>query len=80
MDPKQWKELNVGIPLEPQKQKEPEEAGEQVPAEGRPEALNDVTGQSGGQRTEVGAPYNGLGDVQRGQRTAYNEKSGRPRK
>lgn len=80
MDLKEWKERSVGIPLDPAKQKDPEAAGERVPAEGRSEALNDITGQSGGQRTEVGVPYDGSGDVQRGQRTAYLGKKGRPRK
>jgi hypothetical protein len=68
MDPKEWKNLSVGIPLDPAKQKDPEEDGDRVPAEGRSEELNDVTGQHGGQRTEVGVPYDGSGDVQRGQR------------
>lgn len=80
MDPKEWKERSLGIPVDPAKQKDPEEEGERVPAEGRREALNDVTEQSGGQRTEVGPPYDGSGDVQRGQRDAYNKKSARPKK
>jgi hypothetical protein len=80
MDPKEWKDRSMGIPLDPEKQKDPEEEGERVPAEGRREALNDITEQHGGQRTEVGVPYDGSGDVQRGQRDAYNEKSDRSKK
>jgi hypothetical protein len=80
MDPKEWKERSMGIPLDPAKQKDPEEAGERVPAEGRSEELNDVTGQHGGQRSEVGVPYDGSGDVQRGQHDAYDEKNGQHRK
>ena len=76
MDPKEWKERSMGIPLDPAKQKDPDEDGDRVPAEGRSEELNDVTGQHGGQRTEVGVPYDGSGDVQRGQRDEFNEKSG----
>jgi hypothetical protein len=74
MDPKEWKEHSVGMPLDPAKQKEPDEE-DQLPEEGGREALTDVTGQSGGQRSEVGVPYDGSGDVQRGQRDAYNEES-----
>ena len=80
MDPKEWKERSVGIPVDPAKQKDPEEDGDRVPAEGSQEALNDVTGQNGGQRTEVGRPYDGSGDVQSGQRDAYSEKSDRHKK
>ena len=68
MDPKEWKNRSMGIPLDPAKQKDPEEDGDRVPAEGRSEELNDVTGQNGGQRSEVGVPYDGSGDVQSGQR------------
>jgi len=78
MDPKEWKERSMGIPLDPAKQKDPEEDGDRVPAEGRSEELNDVTGQHGGQRTEVGVPYDGSGDVQRGQRDKIQED--RPKK
>jgi hypothetical protein len=78
MDPKEWKERSMGIPLDPAKQKDPEEDGDRVPAEGRSEELNDVTGQHGGQRTEVGVPYSGAGDVQRGKRDAMQEE--RPKK
>lgn len=79
MDPKEWKERSMGIPLDPAKQKDPEEDGERVPAEGRSEELNDITGQHGGQRTEVGVPYDGSGDVQRGQRDEIQE-GGSPKK
>lgn len=68
MDPKEWKNRSMGIPLDPAKQKDPEEDGDRVPAEGRSEELNDVTGQHGGQRSEVGVPYDGSGDVQSGTR------------
>jgi hypothetical protein len=80
MDPKEYMERSVGVPLDPEKQKDPEDAEGRVPAEGSREALNDVTGQNGGQRTEVGVPYDGSGDVQSGQRDAYNEKSDRQKK
>jgi len=79
MDPKEWKERSMGIPLDPAKQKDPEEDGDRVPAEGRSEELNDITGQHGGQRTEVGVPYDGSGDVQRGQRDEIQE-GGSPKK
>ncbi|HLL05355.1 MAG TPA: hypothetical protein VK539_32600 [Myxococcaceae bacterium] len=79
MDPKEWKERSMGIPLDPAKQKDPDEDGDRVPAEGRSEELNDVTGQHGGQRTEVGVPYDGSGDVQRGQRDEIQE-GGSPKK
>ena len=57
MDKKEWLNRPMGIPVDPEKQKDPEEEGDRVPAEGRPEQLNDVTEQNGGQRTEVGVPY-----------------------
>jgi hypothetical protein len=66
------------IPLDSAKQKDPEEDGDRVPAEGRSEELNDVTRQHGGQRTEVGVPYSGAGDMQRGKRDAMQEE--RPKK
>ncbi|MDY7227438.1 hypothetical protein [Hyalangium rubrum] len=75
MDPKEWKERSVGMPLDPAKQEDPEEEGERLPGDGGREALTDLSDQNGGQRSEVGVPYNGAGDVQRGQRDAYNEKS-----
>ncbi len=78
MDPKEWKERSMGIPVDPAKQKDPEEDGDRVPAEGRSEELNDITGQHGGQRTEVGVPYDGSGDVQHGTRDAIQQD--RPKK
>jgi hypothetical protein len=72
MDPKEWKQRSVGMPLDPAKQKDPEEGD---PPEGGREALTDIGGDNGGQRTEVGVPYDGSGDVQRGQRDAYHEKN-----
>jgi hypothetical protein len=57
MDIKEWLNRPMGIPLDPEKQKDPEDAGDRVPAEGRAEELNDITGLQGGQRTEVGMPY-----------------------
>jgi hypothetical protein len=66
MDPKEWLKKPMGIPVDPAKQKDPEAAGDEVPAEGRREFLDDVTGQNGGQRSEVGVPYDGSGDVERG--------------
>ncbi len=58
MDPKDYLNRSMGIPLDPAKQKDPEEHGDRVPAEGRAEELNDITGQNGGQRSEVGNPWN----------------------
>jgi hypothetical protein len=72
MDPKDWLKKPMGIPVDPAKQKDPDEDGERAPAEGRREFLNDVTEQHGGQRTEVGVPYNGDGDVQRGREDRYS--------
>ena len=71
MDPNEWQKKSMGIPLDPAKQKDPEEAGDRVPAEGRREFLNGVDEQNGGQRTEVGAPYDGSGEVQRGRSGRY---------
>jgi len=80
MDPKDYLKRGAGIPLDPKKQKDPEADGERVPAEGRAEFLNDVTGQNGGQRTEVGVPWREGPELQRGQRDAYiaesNKKKG----
>jgi hypothetical protein len=53
MDKKEWLNRPMGIPVDPEKQKDPEDAGDRVPVEGRAERLNDVTGQNGGQRTDV---------------------------
>lgn len=80
MDPKEYLKRGAGIPLDPEKQKDPEEEGDRVPAEGRPEHLNDITEQHGGQRTEVELPWNGAPELQQGQRDAYNEKSDRKKK
>ena len=71
MDPNEWQKKSMGIPVDPAKQKDPDDAGDEVPAEGRREFLNDVTEQHGGQRTEVGVPYDGSGDVQRGKEGRY---------
>jgi hypothetical protein len=65
MDPKEWMERSVGIPVDPAAQREPDDAGEQ-PAQGGAESLTDLTTDGGGQRSEVGPPYDGTGDVQRG--------------
>ena len=65
MDPKEWMERSVGMPVDPAQQRDPAE-DEQLPAQGGADALNDVTGDGGGQRSEVGVPYDGRGDVQRG--------------
>jgi hypothetical protein len=66
---------SVGIPLDPAKQKDPEAAGDEVPAEGRAEHLNDITEQHGGQRTEVDIPWNGAPELQDEYRKEYDEKS-----
>jgi hypothetical protein len=71
MNQDEWKKRPMGIPLDPAVQKDPEEAGDTVPAEGRADFLNDITEQHGGQRTEVGAPYDGSGEVQRGKHGRY---------
>ncbi|WP_224361353.1 hypothetical protein [Hyalangium versicolor] len=78
MEPKEWKQRSVGMPLDPKKQKEPEEG--ELPGDGGRKALTDLSEQNGGQRSEVGVPYDGSGDVQRGQRDAFNEKSDRQKK
>ncbi|MCP3167026.1 hypothetical protein [Myxococcus qinghaiensis] len=77
MDPKEYLQKSLGIPLDPEKQKDPEADGDHVPAEGRAEFLNDVGGQDGGQRTEVGHPYDGEGDLQQGQRAEYLKRAER---
>jgi hypothetical protein len=77
MDPKDYLKKPLGIPLDPAKQKDPEEDGDRVPAEGRAEFLNDVTEQDGGQRTDVGPPYDGSGDLQQGQRAEYLQRAER---
>lgn len=80
MDPKEWKEREVGMPLDPAKQEDPEEDRDRLPGEGGKAALTDLSEQNGGQRTEVGVPYDGSGDVLRGQRDAYNEKRGQQKR
>jgi hypothetical protein len=72
MDPKDWLKKPMGIPVDPAKQKDPEADGDRAPAEGRREFLNDITEQHGGQRTEVGVPYDGSGEVQRGRKDRYS--------
>ncbi len=79
MDPKEWKERSVGIPLDPAKQEDPEE-GEQLPGDAGREALTDASQDNSGQRSDVGVPYDGSGNVQRGERDAYNEKDDREKK
>lgn len=76
MDKKEYLQRPMGIPLDPEKQKDPEEAGERVPAEGRPEFLNDVTGQDGGQRSEVEVPWRERG-LERGLSDEYDKHGGR---
>jgi hypothetical protein len=80
MDPKEWKERSVGMPLDPAKQEDPDEETDRLPGDGGKAALTDLSQQNGGQRTEVGPPYDSSGDVQSGQRDAYNEKSDREKK
>jgi hypothetical protein len=76
MDPKdEYLKRGAGIPLDPAKQKDPEEAGDEVPAEGRAEHLNDITQQHGGQRTEVDLPWKGAPELQEEYRRRYDEKS-----
>ncbi len=73
MDPKEWLKKPMGIPVDPAKQKDPEDTdGGRVPAEGSRAHLNDMTDHRAGQRTEVGVPYNGGGDVQRGRKDRYS--------
>ena len=76
MDEKEYLRKPMGIPLDPEKQKDPEDAGEHVPAEGRSEFLNDVTEQNGGQRSEVGVPYNDR-SLERGMSDEYDKHGGR---
>ncbi|QSQ22967.1 hypothetical protein JY651_49095 [Pyxidicoccus parkwayensis] len=66
---------SAGIPLDPAKQKDPEEAGDVVPAEGRAEHLNDIGEQQGGQRTEVELPWNGAPELEEQYRRDYDRKS-----
>ncbi|MBZ4335688.1 hypothetical protein NR800_22990 [Corallococcus interemptor] len=76
MDPKdEYLKKSAGIPLDPSKQKDPDEHGDTVPAEGRPEELNDVTGQNGGQRTDVDQPWNDTRHRHAGIRDQYSDDS-----
>lgn len=76
MDKKEWLKRPMGIPVDPNKQKDPEEHGDRVPAEGRAEHLNDVTEQNGGQRSEVGLPWNNTG-LETGLSDEYDKHGGR---
>jgi hypothetical protein len=78
MDTKEWLNRSMGIPVDPAKQKDPEQDGDRVPAEGRAEELNDVTGQNGGQRSEVGVPWHYTG-LERGLSNEYDKHGGRGR-
>ncbi|WP_375754644.1 hypothetical protein [Corallococcus exercitus] len=76
MDPKdEYLKKSAGIPLDPSKQKDPEEHGDRVPSEGRAEELNDVAGQNGGQRTEADEPWNDTRNRHDGIRDKYNADS-----
>jgi hypothetical protein len=76
MDPKdEYLKRSVGIPLDPAKQKDPEEAGDEVPAEGRAEYLNDISEQHGGQRTEASLPWNGTSEIHEEYRKKYDKSS-----
>ncbi|NOK17633.1 hypothetical protein [Corallococcus carmarthensis] len=76
MDPKdEYLKKSAGIPLDPERQKDPDEDGDRVPAEGRAEELNDVTGQNGGQRTDVDKPWNDARSRQDGIRDQYSDDS-----
>lgn len=81
MDPKDYLKTGAGIPLDPAKQKDPDEDGERVPAEGRSDFLNDVAEQNGGQRTDVKLPWEGTPELQDEHRREYdrssNKKKGR---
>ncbi|GMT98355.1 hypothetical protein KH5H1_24740 [Corallococcus caeni] len=76
MDPKdEYLKKSAGIPLDPSKQKDPDEDGDRVPAEGRAEELNDVTGQNGGQRSDVDQPWNDTKNRHDGIRDKYSDDS-----
>lgn len=76
MDPKdEYMKRGAGIPLDPAKQKDPDEDGDRVPAEGRAEELNDVTGQNGGQRTDADTPWKDTRNRHDGIRDKYNADS-----
>ncbi len=76
MDEKEYLNRRMGIPLDPAKQKDPEEHGDRVPAEGRAEHLNDITEQNGGQRSEAGPPWNDT-SLERGVSEEYDKHGGR---
>lgn len=76
MDKDEWLKRPMGIPVDPEKQKDPEAAGDRVPAEGRAGFLNDVTDQNGGQRSEVGLPWL-YRDLERGLSNEYEKHGGR---
>ncbi|RKH20867.1 hypothetical protein D7Y13_03810 [Corallococcus praedator] len=75
MDPKDYLNKSAGIPLDPSKQKDPDEDGDKVPAEGRAEELNDVTGQNGGQRSDVDQPWKDTRNRHDGIRDQYSDDS-----
>jgi hypothetical protein len=76
MDEKEYLNRRMGISLDPAKQKDPEEHGDRVPAEGRAEHLNDITEQNGGQRSEAGPPWNDRG-LERGLSNEFDKYGGR---
>lgn len=76
MDKKEYLNRSMGIPLDPAKQKDPEEHGDKVPAEGRADELNDITGQNGGQRSEAGSPWKDR-SLERGLSNEYDKHGGR---
>jgi hypothetical protein len=76
MDEKEYLNRRMGIPLDPAKQKDPEEHGDRVPAEGRAEHLNDITEQNGGQRSEVGPPWHDT-SLERGLSDEFDKHGGR---
>ena len=76
MDEKEYLNRRMGIPLDPAKQKDPEEHGDRVPAEGRAEHLNDITEQNGGQRSEAGPPWNDR-SLERGLSHEFDKHGGR---
>ncbi|RYZ39208.1 MAG: hypothetical protein EOO71_20990 [Myxococcaceae bacterium] len=76
MDPKdEYMKRGAGIPLDPKKQKDPDEDGDTVPAEGRAEELNDMTGQNGGQRTDADQPWKDTRNRHDGIRDQYSDDS-----
>ncbi|NBD14278.1 MULTISPECIES: hypothetical protein [Corallococcus] len=76
MDPKDdYLKKSAGIPLDPARQKDPDADGDEVPAEGRADELNDVTGQDGGQRTDVDKPWRDPRSRHDGIRDQYSDDS-----